>query len=1166
MERWSNRRNLESSLFLLSFLFTALSLTSCSSGSSSSQSCSSDDDCDGGTCVDGTCSGNGDGGGIDDTDTSTASGDADSDTDSDTDGDADTDADGDTDTDTDSDTDSDTDTDSDSDTGSGKSLSDYRTCDKDSECPVGLGSCIKEIPLNIADADGTTHVPVSEIFGNLEKEGICSFTCTNSPSECDSLVLVDSEGNSVPFTCQLVYSGTSPYPDPVPPFAFDDQVVEKEMIEGIPFGAICRPPFELHPDIIDSFCAECSSAAECEGGLCWDFFGTKEAASEDIGTCLMPCDEDSKCPVGMNCEVFNDGTNHGEFCRPVEDTCSGCRDLDKDLRGTGQCGAGSALVTPADCDDLNEIAYYDPDNMLHSFPTYCGIFDYNCNGLSDDTEQIGAYVFGEEHCGACGQVCLGDITNGTKNCRELNDVIVCAAKCTDPLAWADCDGDVENGCETQVDDPANVYYADKDEDGLGDPNEAQFACGGAIPEGHVSNNDDCDDFNAAAEGDACTGTGLLGECANGLWACTVGGLVCTPISSKPEECNGLDDNCDGRIDEEITIVDTECTTADTPTTDDDGFLGICAVGEWQCDSETGLFCLLNDADVEVIGDGPDSDCDGYDWIADRAVYVANDGRFGDGTIHNPFGSGELQLALDKAELIAAAIGGADIFVQGGTNKFNLDKTLTILEKVSIFGGCRNDSYTDPQLGEVYEWDVSDDGSTSSILRKYGIDNIGVGNFVMGMDGEGLYEQTIIRNIVMEVQGAAHATDVTSGTSIYGLRCENCTSLVLKNFSVTVGPGVNGILDEPTASSGAASSAGGTATTRGSRAGGNYWGGTSGSGAYCTATTPTTTWSCWHGTQSGGYSGGPSGLGGGGGTYTATYGTAGGAGSDGTGGPAPSAVLPIGGVAASYDFASRLWLNTSGTSGAGGSTGGGGGGGGGGYMAYHSEIIGTDQWGAGGYAQYRFCDGGGGGGGGGAGYGGGGGVGGTKGGSAIGMLLTKSSGIIYDTVSINVANGGNGGDGGHAGDGSHGNLGGSGWVGEVITSYCTGGAGGLGGRGGGGNGGDGGGGGAGGDSMGIVCDNITCSNIQPQMDHITIVRSETATTGGTYGNGGSRGLAYTAALVLMTNENQCTGVDATICGQPGRGTETIPAPTDPPVGAAGTVCSMFEIEYDCIDTP
>jgi hypothetical protein len=105
----------------------------------------------------------------------------------------------------------------------------------------------------------------------------------------------------------------------------------------------------------------------------------------------------------------------------------------------------------------------------------------------------------------------GDGFYGTEDCAE-GDVAV------HPGAPEVCDG-VDNDCDGQVDEGVEqTWYADRDDDGFGDPDSPVEAC--EAPEGAVVVGTDCDDSNDES------------------WP------------GAPELCDGLDNNCDGDIDED----------------------------------------------------------------------------------------------------------------------------------------------------------------------------------------------------------------------------------------------------------------------------------------------------------------------------------------------------------------------------------------------------------------------------------------------------------------------------------------------------------------------------------------------------------------------------------------------------------------------------------------
>jgi hypothetical protein len=448
----------------------------------------------------------------------------------------------------------------------GRTLDDYRRCFGDGDCPVGLGTCITDIPLNQAQPDGSESVALSSIFTSLaEGEGVCSSTCTLNAAPCDELSVNGVMSDAEPYVCQLIFVGESPYPATPPAFPFDDQLDSQGLLTGTPFGALCRPPFQLDADVDRGFCAGCLGGADaCAGtATCWDYLSNAAAADGEPGQCLGRCE--GLCPSGFECTTLGDA----DYCVPNIKTCTTCLDLDGDGRGVGRCGDTLQPVTPVDCDDTNALAYYDPANPNHAFPANCAVEnDFNCNGKSDADEQIASPLFGDNHCTSCFDTCSDPVLNGNLACVQGACIAVCQGN------WATCDDDEINGCEQSVNDPTLVYFADADDDGYGDLSNTQFTCNaGVAPRGYVANSDDCNDtdpgsFPNAPElcdgvdndcdmavdngvlsvGDACTAA-AVGICQNGTFVCNgVAGISCEPATPIAETCNGFDDNCDGQAD------------------------------------------------------------------------------------------------------------------------------------------------------------------------------------------------------------------------------------------------------------------------------------------------------------------------------------------------------------------------------------------------------------------------------------------------------------------------------------------------------------------------------------------------------------------------------------------------------------------------------------------
>ncbi len=489
-----------------------------------------------------------------------------------------------------------------------RTLADYYPCDSDSDCPVGLGSCVTEVGLNRPDTDGATSIPIGDLIPGLSSPGVCTEVCTSNDAICSTLTMQGDRPDPEPWSCQLVGFGETPYPATAPAFPFNDQLDPSEQALGRAFGALCRPPFGLSPDVDDALCAPCSSQTDCGAdAACVDLGTAALTLGDDPGVCAPTCAGAAECPGGFECADV-EGTNR---CLPLSRTCSDCRDQDGDGVGDGRCGDAADAITQHDCDDLDPLSYYDADAPNHPFPTYCGEHDYNCNGFSDDAEQIGAFAFPAEHCTSCGDVCEGAVQDAQRGCRVRNidgaDQPACVAVCDtdssgDPT-HADCDGDITNGCEIPIDDPSKIFFFDFDGDGAGDPNNSIFDCAGTgAPAGYVTNSDDCDDddgdnypgntevcdgqdndcvggadeagtlassasqadiyvgqaSNRPAQltvGEACGDSSRAGVCVIGRVVCsptTPGQAVCAPDvapNTQAEICDGLDNDCDGEEDE-----------------------------------------------------------------------------------------------------------------------------------------------------------------------------------------------------------------------------------------------------------------------------------------------------------------------------------------------------------------------------------------------------------------------------------------------------------------------------------------------------------------------------------------------------------------------------------------------------------------------------------------
>ncbi len=299
--------------------------------------------------------------------------------------------------------------------------------------------------------------------------------------------------------------------------------------------------------------------------------------------------EDCEAPSGYvadgtDCDDDDAGINPGaeEICDGADTDCDGTGDTtttwyeDDDGDDFGDpdssiedCEEPTGYVSDnTDCDDTDE-------NINPDAPEICDGLDNDCDGDVDEDETWYADADGDGY---------GDASTTVTDCEQPSGYVDNDDDCDDedasinPAALEQCDG-LDNDCDGSADE-SEVWYADDDGDGFGDPDSTAKDC--EAPSGYVVDDTDCDDTDASINPDA------------------------------EEVCDGVDNNCDGEVDEDRTFY------ADT---DGDGF-GDSSSRKVDCEQPSGYVTDSTDCDDDEAGINPDAeevceddidqDCDGED--------------------------------------------------------------------------------------------------------------------------------------------------------------------------------------------------------------------------------------------------------------------------------------------------------------------------------------------------------------------------------------------------------------------------------------------------------------------------------------------------------------------------------------------------------------------------
>ncbi len=362
-----------------------------------------------------------------------------------------------------------------------------------------------------------------------------------------------------------------------------------------------------------------------------------------------PADEDGDgYDEDEDCDDGDAATYPGadELCDGLDNDCDGtvpADETDDDGDGVAEC--------EGDCDD--------GDAAVHPGAAEA------CNGVDDDCDgTVPADETDDDGDGAA--ECEGDCDDGDAAIHPGADEVCDGAD-------NDCDGDTDEGDATD----AATWYQDADGDGYGDAASTTTACD--QPTGHVADDQDCDDGDAAispegtevcdgadndcdgatdepdaadaatwyldADGDGhgvAAGTTVACDQPTGYAStdddCDDANAAANPGAT--ELCNGFDDDCDGDTDEP----DAADATTWYGDTDGDGY-GETADAVVACDPPTGYVAAdgdCNDANDDVnpgatewCGNGVDEDCSGVadDICLDHCGTISTDEIWDSSMVH-----------------------------------------------------------------------------------------------------------------------------------------------------------------------------------------------------------------------------------------------------------------------------------------------------------------------------------------------------------------------------------------------------------------------------------------------------------------------------------------------------------------------------------------------------